>query len=91
MSLRYGPTFYRHARNQLRLSEIKLCKFPAGPKLIQNGTSALNAALDRSEGEGKPAHSGGKLVLTCPTAECRHQADYSSASVSRFQKQPGTR
>jgi hypothetical protein len=43
MSLRYGPTFYRHARNQLRLSEIKLCKFPAGPKLIQNGTSALNA------------------------------------------------
>jgi hypothetical protein len=46
-------------------------------------------ALDHSDGETQPARAG-KLVLTCPLAECRHQADYSTASVSRFQKQPGT-
>lgn len=45
-------------------------------------------ALDRSEGEGQPA-AAGKLVLTCTMAECRHQADYSTAAVTRFQKQPG--
>jgi hypothetical protein len=27
-----------------------------------------------------------KLVLTCSSADCRHQADYSKAQVSRFQK-----
>jgi len=43
-------------------------------------------ALDRSEGEGKPM-SAGKLVLTCSLPECRHQGDYTTASVSRFQKQ----
>jgi len=47
-------------------------------------------ALDSSEGtkEGQPA-SAGKLVLTCPVDECRHQADYTAAAVSRFQKSPG--
>jgi len=45
-------------------------------------------ALDQSEGEGFPV-SAGRLVLTCSLAECRHQADYSTATVSRFQKQPG--
>ena len=45
-------------------------------------------ALDHSEGEAKPARAG-KLVLTCPLAECRHRDDYSSAAVSRFQKQAG--
>jgi hypothetical protein len=47
-------------------------------------------ALDRSEGakEGQPV-SAGKLVLTCPLDECRHQADYTAAAVSRFQKMSG--
>lgn len=45
-------------------------------------------ALDHSEGEVQPV-AAGKLVLTCPLAECRHQADYSTAAVLRFQKQPG--
>jgi hypothetical protein len=44
-------------------------------------------ALDRSEGakEGQPVPAG-KLVLTCPLDECRHQADYTAVAVSRFQK-----
>jgi hypothetical protein len=47
-------------------------------------------ALDQSEGtkEGQPL-STGKLVLTCPVDECRHQADYTAATVSRFQKMAG--
>jgi hypothetical protein len=47
-------------------------------------------ALDRTEGakEGQPV-SAGKLVLTCTLDECRHQADYTAADVSRFQKMPG--
>ena len=44
-------------------------------------------ALDHSDGEAPPA-AAGKLLLTCPRAECRHRADYSAAAVSRFQKQP---
>jgi hypothetical protein len=47
-------------------------------------------ALDRSEGVGeRQPLSAGKLVLTCPLDNCRHQADYTGAAVSRFQKQPG--
>jgi hypothetical protein len=41
--------------------------------------------LDRSEGSGDMAPAG-KLVLTCSKPTCRHQADYSGAKVSRFQK-----
>ena len=44
-------------------------------------------ALDHSDGEVQPAPAG-KLWLTCPLAECRYQADYSAAIVSRFQKEP---
>ena len=44
-------------------------------------------ALDRTEGEGRPAPPA-KLFLTCPQAECKHQADYSAAAVSRFKKGP---
>jgi len=44
-------------------------------------------ALDHSDGEVQPAPAG-KLLLTCPLAECRYQADYSGANVSRFQKEP---
>ena len=44
-------------------------------------------ALDHSDGEVQPA-AAGKLLLTCPLAECRHQADYSKAKVARFQKEP---
>ena len=44
-------------------------------------------ALDHSDGEVQPALAG-KLLLTCPLAECRHQADYSADIVSRFQKEP---
>jgi len=47
-------------------------------------------ALDASEGAGKrQSLSAGNLVLTCPLENCRHQADYTGAVVSRFQKQPG--
>ncbi len=46
-------------------------------------------ALDASEGAGKrQSLSAGKLVLTCPMENCRHQADYTVAAVSRFQKRP---
>jgi len=46
-------------------------------------------ALDSAEGAGKRQPlSAGKLVLTCPLDNCRHQADYTGATVSRFQKQP---
>src|SRR4051812_31469409 len=44
-------------------------------------------ALDHSDGEAQPAPAG-KLLLTCPLVECRQRADYSTATVSRFQKQP---
>jgi hypothetical protein len=44
-------------------------------------------ALDHSDGEVQRAPAG-KLLLTCPLAECRHQADYSTATVARFQKEP---
>ena len=44
-------------------------------------------ALDRSEGTGEGASPlAGKLVLTCTTDKCRHRADYTAASVSRFRK-----
>lgn len=45
-------------------------------------------ALDRTEGRGDDASpSPGKLVLTCASEKCGHRADYTAASVSRFQKQ----
>jgi len=44
-------------------------------------------ALDRSEGtEEEVTPLAGKLVLTCTTDKCRHRADYTAASVSRFRK-----
>jgi hypothetical protein len=44
-------------------------------------------ALDRTEGSGgEETVSAGKLVLTCTLDKCRHQADYSGAAVSRFQR-----
>jgi hypothetical protein len=43
--------------------------------------------IDHSERDAQPA-APGKLFLTCPLTECRHQADYSKAVVSRFQKEP---
>lgn len=51
------------------------CKFP------------IMFGLDRSEGalESLPA---AKLVLTCTVDNCRHKADYTTAAVLRFQKQP---
>jgi hypothetical protein len=47
-------------------------------------------ALDQSDGtkEGQPV-STGRLVLTCPVDECRHQADYTTSAVARFQKMLG--
>jgi hypothetical protein len=41
--------------------------------------------LDRTDGEGQPV-STWKLVLTCTVDNCKHQADYTAAAVSRFQK-----
>ena len=44
-------------------------------------------ALDRTEGTGEgQTVSAGKLVLTCTIDKCKHQADYSGAAVSRFQR-----
>jgi len=42
-------------------------------------------ALDHSAGEAQPA-AAGKLLLTCASPECGHRADYSTATISRFQK-----
>jgi len=42
-------------------------------------------ALDRTDGEGQPVTTW-KLVLTCTVDNCKHQADYTAAAVSRFQK-----
>ncbi len=61
-------------------------KWYLGVQCQKCGTPIL-FALDHSEGDGQPLPPG-KLVLTCSLAECRHQADYSTAAVSRFQKQP---
>jgi hypothetical protein len=44
-------------------------------------------ALDHSDGMTQPALAR-TLLLTCSLADCGHQADYSNAAVSRFQKQP---
>jgi hypothetical protein len=52
--------------------------------------SPILFALDRSEGAVEPERAG-KLFLTCARAECRHQSDYSSAPVSRFQKEPAVK
>ena len=41
--------------------------------------------LDRSEGESSYV-APAKLLLTCSQIQCRHQADYSTAKVARFQK-----
>jgi len=61
-------------------------KWYLGVRCENCGTPIL-FALDHSEGQGDRLPTG-KLLLTCPMAECRHQADYSTATVSRFQKQP---
>jgi hypothetical protein len=47
--------------------------------------TAILFALDHSDGEVRPA-APGKLLLTCVSFEFRHQADYSTAVISRFQK-----
>jgi len=44
-------------------------------------------AVDRSDGTGIQVHSAGKLVLTCSLETCKHRADYTTATVSRFQKE----
>src|SRR6516165_8217085 len=46
-------------------------------------------AVDRSGGTGEArAPSAGRLVLTCTLETCRHRADYTTAAVARFQKEP---
>ena len=46
-------------------------------------------AVDRSGGTGEArAPSAGRLVLTCTLETCRHRADYTTAVVARFQKEP---
>ncbi len=62
-------------------------KWYLGVSCRKCGTPIL-FALDHSQGEGEPAAPQGKLLLTCCIAECRDQADYSTATVTRFQKQP---
>jgi hypothetical protein len=48
-------------------------------------------ALDRSDGtEDVKSFSAEKLVLTCTLEKCRHKADYTGATIMRFQKPPAT-
>ena len=47
--------------------------------------SPILFAQDRSESDQAFVPLA-KLVLTCPQVDCRHQADYSRATVSRFRK-----
>jgi len=47
--------------------------------------SPILFAQDRSESEQEFVPVA-KLVLTCSQINCRHQADYSAATFSRFQK-----
>jgi len=47
--------------------------------------SPILFALDRSESDQEFVPVA-KLVLTCSQISCRHQADYSQATFSRFQK-----
>ncbi len=47
--------------------------------------SPILFALDRSESDQEFVPVA-KLVLTCSQINCRHQADYSRATFSRFQK-----
>jgi hypothetical protein len=61
-------------------------KWYLGVRCWKCGTPIL-FGLDHSDGEVPPVPAG-KLLLTCPLAECRHQADYSTATVARFQKEP---
>jgi hypothetical protein len=45
-------------------------------------------AVDRSDGSGATqVPSAGKLVLTCSLVTCGHRADYTTATISRFQKE----
>jgi hypothetical protein len=53
--------------------------------LCQKCSAPILFGLDHSEGEAQPT-AAGKLLLTCAVTGCRHQADYSNAIVSRFQK-----
>jgi hypothetical protein len=53
--------------------------------LCRKCQSPILFALDKSEGKQEFA-SIPKLVLTCSQDTCGHQADYSKARVSRFQK-----
>lgn len=47
--------------------------------------------VDRTEGTDEPQPTWtGKLVLTCTLDGCRHQGDYTTATISRFQKQSVT-
>jgi hypothetical protein len=46
-------------------------------------------AIDRSGGIGNvQALSAGRLVLTCTLETCGYRADYTTAAISRFQKEP---
>lgn len=50
--------------------------------------SPILFALDRSGGveEHQSAALTAKLVLTCTLDTCKHQADYTGAAVSQYQK-----
>jgi hypothetical protein len=51
----------------------------------QKCRSPILFALDQSEGGNQPLGPR-RLFLTCQNLECRHQDDYSSANVARYQK-----
>ena len=47
----------------------------------------ITFGLDHSEGSNESLPAA-KLVLTCTVDNCKHKADYTTAAVFRFQKQP---
>ena len=47
--------------------------------------SPILFAIDRSDGNPEQV-SFARLVLTCSQDECRHRADYSSATASQFRR-----
>ena len=77
------------------LTEARLLNISRWPKAdmrwylgvrCQHCHTPILFALDHTDGAKEGLHlSSGKLVLTCPLDECRHQADYTAAAVSRFQ------
>jgi hypothetical protein len=89
------PSLWRRILPRIRILNFEPMRISRWPKSVDTRwylgvlcfkcRTPILFALDRTEGAGQ-AVAAGKLVLTCSAPECHHQADYSKAKVSRFQK-----